>query len=150
VSHSSFACDLFSTLSRGLVSLLLTLTPACSCVYIYKFQFRPIHPPSRRLSATHTNSLYSQSGELSCNHVHQAYSPGRRVLRISKRPEPVNFVHCPSCNRHEPFCYSCRHRPTPKNTLRGTPGCAVGPKTPTPGSYNLKQPLSGICGRTPL
>ena len=37
-------------LSRGLVSLLLTLTPACSCVYICKFQFRPIHPPSRRLS----------------------------------------------------------------------------------------------------
>jgi hypothetical protein len=25
--------------------------PACSCVYICKFQFRPIHPPSRRLSA---------------------------------------------------------------------------------------------------
>jgi hypothetical protein len=24
--------------------------PTCSCVYIYKFQFRPIHPPSRRLS----------------------------------------------------------------------------------------------------
>jgi hypothetical protein len=41
---------LFCTLSRGLVSLLLTLTPACSCVYICKFQFRPIHPPSRRLS----------------------------------------------------------------------------------------------------
>jgi hypothetical protein len=30
--------------------LLLTLIPACSCVYICKFQFRPIHPPSRRLS----------------------------------------------------------------------------------------------------
>jgi hypothetical protein len=41
---------LFCALSRGLVSLLLTLTPACSCVYICKFQFRPIHPPSRRLS----------------------------------------------------------------------------------------------------
>jgi hypothetical protein len=53
------------------------------------------------------------------------------VLRISKRPEPVNLVHCPSCDRHEPFCYSRRHRPTPKNTLRGNPGCAVGPKTPT-------------------
>jgi hypothetical protein len=53
------------------------------------------------------------------------------VLRISKRPEPINLVHCPSRNRHEPFCYSCRHRPTPKNTLRGNPGCAVGPKTPT-------------------
>jgi hypothetical protein len=32
--------------------LLLTLTPPCSCVYICKFQFRPIHPPSRRLSST--------------------------------------------------------------------------------------------------
>jgi hypothetical protein len=53
------------------------------------------------------------------------------VLRTSKRPEPVNLAHCPSCDRHEPFCYSCRHRPTPKNTLRGNPGCAVGPKTPT-------------------
>jgi hypothetical protein len=53
------------------------------------------------------------------------------VLRISKRPEPVNIVHCPSCIWHEPFCYSRRHRPTPKNTLRGNPGCAVGPKTPT-------------------
>jgi hypothetical protein len=53
------------------------------------------------------------------------------VLHISKRPEPVNIVHCPSCNWHEPFCYSRRHRPTPKNTLRGNPGCAVGPKTPT-------------------
>jgi hypothetical protein len=54
------------------------------------------------------------------------------VLRISKRPEPVNLVHCSSCNRHEPFCYSRQHRPTPKNTLRGNPRCAVGPKTPTP------------------
>jgi hypothetical protein len=53
------------------------------------------------------------------------------VLCISKRPEPVNIAHCPSCIWHEPFCYSRRHRPTPKNTLRGNPGCAVGPKTPT-------------------
>jgi hypothetical protein len=53
------------------------------------------------------------------------------VLRISKRPEPVNIVHCPSCIWHEPFCYSRRHCLTPKNTLRGNPGCAVGPKTPT-------------------
>ena len=39
------------------------------------------------------------------------------MIRISKRPEPVNLVH----------------RPTPKNTLRGNPGCAVGPKTLTAG-----------------
>jgi hypothetical protein len=66
------------------------------------------------------------------------------VLRISKRPEPVNLVHCPSCDRHEPLCYSRRHRPTPRKHLEGqprvcgrtqntdswNPGCAVGPKTP--------------------
>jgi hypothetical protein len=51
VSHSSFACDLFSTLSRGLISIS-NANPTCSCVYICKFQFRPIHPPSRRLSVT--------------------------------------------------------------------------------------------------
>jgi hypothetical protein len=44
VSHSSFACDLFFTLSRGLV-YISNANLACSCVYIYKFQFRPIHPP---------------------------------------------------------------------------------------------------------
>jgi hypothetical protein len=49
VSHSSFACDLFCALSRGLV-YISNANPACSCVYICKFQFRPIHPPSRRLS----------------------------------------------------------------------------------------------------
>jgi hypothetical protein len=43
------------------------------------------------------------------------------VLRISKRPEPVNLVHCPSCDRHEPFCYSRRHRPTPRKHLEGQP-----------------------------
>jgi hypothetical protein len=50
VSHSSFGCDLFCALSRGLV-YISNANPACSCAYICKFQFRPIHPPpSRRLS----------------------------------------------------------------------------------------------------
>jgi hypothetical protein len=44
VSHLLFACDLFSSLSRGLV-YISNANPACSCVYICKFQFRPIHPP---------------------------------------------------------------------------------------------------------
>jgi hypothetical protein len=35
--------------SLGLV-YISNANPACSCVYICKFQFRPIHPPSRRLS----------------------------------------------------------------------------------------------------
>jgi hypothetical protein len=98
---------------------------------VYKARGAPLQNDRPYYLATYVNSLYSQSRELSCNHIHQAYSLGRRVLRISKRPEPVNLVYCSSCNRHEPFCYSCRHRPTPKITLRGNPGCAVGPKTPT-------------------
>jgi hypothetical protein len=35
---------LFFTLSCGLV-YISNANPACSCVYICKFQFRPIHPP---------------------------------------------------------------------------------------------------------
>jgi hypothetical protein len=42
---------LFCALSRGLV-YISNANPACSCVYICKFQFRPIHPPSRRLSVS--------------------------------------------------------------------------------------------------
>jgi hypothetical protein len=65
------------------------------------------------------------------------------VLRVSKRPEPVNIVHCPSCIWHEPFCYIRRRRPTPKNTLRGNPGCAVGPKTPTGGRNSITSTRGG-------
>jgi hypothetical protein len=50
------------------------------------------------------------------------------VLRISKQPEPVNIVHCPSCIWHEPFCYSRRHRPTPKTPRGATPGVRSDPK----------------------
>jgi hypothetical protein len=40
-----------------------------------------------------TSTLYvSRTRELPCNQSHKAFSPGRRVLRISKRPEPIN--HC--------------------------------------------------------
>jgi hypothetical protein len=95
---------------------------------VYKAQGAPLQNDRPYYLATHINPLHSQSRELSCNHIHQAYSPGRRVLRISKRPEPVNLVHCSSCDRHEPFCYSRRHRPTPKNTLRATPGVRSDPK----------------------
>jgi hypothetical protein len=41
--------------------LLLTLTPACSCDYFCKFQFRPIHPPSRRLSLERHCNNYTQT-----------------------------------------------------------------------------------------
>jgi hypothetical protein len=60
--------------------------------------------------------------------IRKAYSPGRRVLRISKQPEPVNIVHCSSCIWHEPFCYSRRHRPTPKTPRGATPGVRSDPK----------------------
>jgi RNA recognition motif-containing protein len=37
--------------------------PACSCVYICKFQFRPIHPPSRRLSTFKLNWASASTGD---------------------------------------------------------------------------------------
>jgi hypothetical protein len=43
----------FHPLSRTQFSIS-NANPTCSCVYICKFQFRPIHPPSRRLSTTAT------------------------------------------------------------------------------------------------
>jgi hypothetical protein len=64
---------------------------------VYKAYGAPLQNDRSYYSATHLNSLHSQFGELPCNLIHQAYSPGRRVLRISKRPEPVNIVHCLSC-----------------------------------------------------
>jgi hypothetical protein len=43
------------------------------------------------------------------------------VLRISKRHEPVNIIHCSSCIWNEPFSYSRRYRPTPEKHLEGQP-----------------------------
>jgi hypothetical protein len=40
---------LFCTLSLGL-DYISNANPACSCDLVCKFQIRPIHPPSRRLS----------------------------------------------------------------------------------------------------
>jgi hypothetical protein len=52
--------------SLGLV-YISNANPACSCVYICKFQFRPIHPPSRRLSSVARFSY--QRCRLSCRGV---------------------------------------------------------------------------------
>jgi hypothetical protein len=45
-----FACDLFCALSRGLVSLLLTLTRLVVVIIFVNFSFALFTPPSRRLS----------------------------------------------------------------------------------------------------
>jgi hypothetical protein len=50
------------TPSRGL-GFISNANPACSCVYIWKFQFRPIHPPSRRLSVVHRQSPAISNGK---------------------------------------------------------------------------------------
>ena len=61
-------------------------------------------------------------------------------------PNLYIIVYSFSCAQHEPSSYSRQHRPTPKNTLRGNPGCAVGPKTPTPVPFpfTIKQLQSQI------
>jgi hypothetical protein len=81
-------------------------------------QYLAIHPILCALGAR----------EPSCNPPHKALSPGRRVLRISKWPEPVN--HCPLFLVHlartiELQSITC---PTPKSTLRATPGARSDPK----------------------
>jgi hypothetical protein len=95
---------------------------------IYKVQGAPLQNNRTHYPTIYLNSPRSRSRESPCNPLHKASSPGRRVLRISKRPEPVNIVSCLSCVWHEPFCYSRRHHPTPKNTSRGTLGVRSDPK----------------------
>jgi hypothetical protein len=82
VSHSSFAYDLFCTLSRGLV-YISNANPTCSCVYICKFQFCPIHPPSRRLSGVRRPSGLSPSPS-----PRVGRSGVRRLPELSPSPSP--------------------------------------------------------------
>ena len=57
---------------------------------------RPREHPFRsetRYLTSHPTLYVLSARESSCNSPHKTLSTGRRVLRISKRPEPVN--HCP-------------------------------------------------------
>jgi hypothetical protein len=62
VSHLLFACDLFCTLSPRL-DYITYANLACSCVYICKFQFRPIHPPSKATIRKRHPSLSQVRGQ---------------------------------------------------------------------------------------
>jgi hypothetical protein len=57
----------FHPLSRTCF-LITNANPACSCVYICKFQFCPIHPPSRRLSLFIVHRSFIRT-------IHHHYSP---------------------------------------------------------------------------
>jgi hypothetical protein len=61
---SSFACDLFCTLSRGLI-IISNANPSRSCVYICKFQFRPIHPPLGDFQARTSQLELRRAGSIS-------------------------------------------------------------------------------------
>jgi hypothetical protein len=95
VCHTSFAYDLFCALSRGLV-YISNANPACSCVYICKFQFRPIHPPSRRLSGrnvlTYVDDIIVKSTKQK-NHVAdlQETFANFRQTRLKLNPEKCVF-----------------------------------------------------------
>ena len=66
--------------------IFLTLTPACSCVYICKFQFRPIHPPSRRLSKTFDASyvLTNKSSKIVAKYVGGKHKGSKTCVWVPK------------------------------------------------------------------
>jgi hypothetical protein len=99
-------------LSLGLV-YISNANPACSCVYICKFQFRPIHPPSRRLSGRPPNPratrdlLQRSAGGTGLSGVHRTVSdaPTSPKLQRSDAPEkegdraPDMNSDCPVAHR---------------------------------------------------
>jgi hypothetical protein len=90
--------------------LIANANPVCSCVYICKFQFRPIHPPSRRLSAAaatvatasavRANGASATAYGSPASH-HGANGPGNGVP-VSSRLRP---------RRHLPFHGEGPHAP---------------------------------------
>jgi hypothetical protein len=83
--------------------LLLTLTPACSCDYFSKFQFRPIHPPSRRLSSSHCSAITPDSP------VCTGQSGVHRTVRCAP-DSPVNFSRADSRSWRVQSHSSLEHR----------------------------------------
>jgi hypothetical protein len=100
--------------------LLLTLTPACSCDYFCKFQFRPIHPPSRRLSPTARRLLpnHTMSPPPTACSPPSRPQPSRAPCYANRRPlpralvgsstqprallEPPPITACPASSRPQP------------------------------------------------
>jgi hypothetical protein len=109
VSHSSFACDLFCALSLGLI-IISNANPSRSCVYICKFQFRPIHPPSRQLSlgakAIRVRSVWTEAfrmcweGAARCSEgsprLQEAELSACRTAASSRRPLSSPWIRRPS------------------------------------------------------
>jgi hypothetical protein len=81
------------------------------------------HPPQLSMFPTLESSLVIR-------HIKHSRQDVGCYVSLSG-PNMYIIVHSFSCALHEPSRYSRQHRPTPKNTLRGNLGCAVGPKTPT-------------------
>jgi hypothetical protein len=84
--------------------------PACSCVYICKFQFRPIHPPSRRLSTpTRAVAIVCPRGHFtSCVHHHF-----RRHRTSCSSSRPLSCSSSPTCcphSRSQPRATDARRR----------------------------------------
>jgi hypothetical protein len=93
------------------------------------------HPPQLSTFLTLENSLV-------IHHIKHSRQDVGCYASLSG-PNMYIIVHNFSCALHEPSSYSRQHRPTPKNTLRGNPGCAVGPKTPARDTcINYKETLS--------
>jgi hypothetical protein len=100
---------------------------------IYKAKGAPLQNDRSHYSATHLNSLRSLESSLVIHHKKHSRQDVGCYASLGG-PNLYIIVHSFSCALHEPSSYSRQHHPTPKNTLRGNPGCAVGPKTLTAGA----------------
>jgi hypothetical protein len=124
---------LFCALSLGLI-YISNANPACSCVYICKFQFRPIHPPSRRLSLN-----------FACFGLGVAWRAGGRLWGVEQRAAWPGADPCGvrgrlganpgDCGKRTgcPHIRSGRRRPAPK-VAEGAPDApaAAAPSTEDP------------------
>jgi hypothetical protein len=78
---------LFCALSRGL-DFISNANPACSCVYICKFQFRPITPPPLGDYHAPTTRLASPLAR----EAFQVLGPGRTSPKARDRPRRTSVA----------------------------------------------------------
>jgi hypothetical protein len=156
VSHFIIRLRFVFTPSLGL-DYISNANPACSCVYICKFQFFPIHPPSRRLSAPTGDTANvdlapeTKTGVVSPQHANpkptdDASTLAKDLLGVSLVPEitsqsvpdatssPSIEQKVPSISHPMPFKFSFDPPSDPASMEASAKAC------PNPPGYRTRSP----------